>query len=114
MRLKSELYKKEQEQLADKIIEILDLNDENSITLYELDNDKEKQEKITDLSPDIRKYFTYTCIMGVKEPVKRPWLSIIKHVTKVKYNLTVKEVRVKTSKTLRTRKYTFEHIIQSS
>ncbi len=45
MRLKSELYKKEQEEICDKIIEILDLSETNTITLYELDNDKEKQEK---------------------------------------------------------------------
>ena len=100
--------KVEQEDLADKIIEILELDENNSITLYELDHDKEKQEKITKLAPDIRKYFTYTCIMGVKDPIKRPWLSIIKHVTKVKYKLTVKEIRVKDSKTLKTPKYYFE------
>lgn len=108
MKLKSELYKKEQEDLADQIIEILELGEDNSTTLYELDQDKEKQEKIMALAPDIRKYFTYTCIMGVKEQIKRPWLSIIKHVTKVKYKLTVKEVRVKDNKKLRTPKYNFE------
>jgi hypothetical protein len=52
MRLKSELYKKEQEEICDKIIEILDLPETNTITLYELDNDKEKQEKIIELIPD--------------------------------------------------------------
>ena len=44
MRLKSELYKKEQEEICDKIIEILDLPETNTITLYELDN-KEKNKK---------------------------------------------------------------------
>jgi hypothetical protein len=39
MRLKSELYKKEQEELCDKIIEILDLSETNTITLYELDKE---------------------------------------------------------------------------
>ena len=48
MRLKSELYKKEQEKMCDKIIEILDLSETNTITLYELDNDKEKQKKIVE------------------------------------------------------------------
>ena len=33
MRLKSELYKKEQEEMCDKIIEILDSLETNSITL---------------------------------------------------------------------------------
>jgi hypothetical protein len=31
MRLKNKLYKKEQEDIADKIIEILELNDEKNI-----------------------------------------------------------------------------------
>jgi hypothetical protein len=42
MRLKSELYKQEQDEITDKIIEILELDDENSIILYNLDNNKEK------------------------------------------------------------------------
>ena len=37
MRLKSELYKKEQEEIVDKIIKILDLENKKSYTLYELD-----------------------------------------------------------------------------
>jgi hypothetical protein len=37
MRLKSELYKKEQEEVIEKIISILDLQNKNTYTLYELD-----------------------------------------------------------------------------
>jgi len=92
---KSVLYKDEQENLADRIIEILELDNDNSITLYELDNDLEKQKKIMDLAPEIRTFFTYTCIMGVKQDLKRSWLSIIKHVTKVKYKLISSEYRLK-------------------
>lgn len=87
MRLKSELYKKEQEEIVDQIIEILNLDNEHSITLYALDNDEEKQKKIMDLSINIRKYFTYTSIIGVKKKLKRPWLSIIKNVCKLKYRI---------------------------
>ena len=36
---------KEQEEMCEKIIGILDLPETNTITLYELDNDKEKQKK---------------------------------------------------------------------
>jgi AAA+ ATPase superfamily predicted ATPase len=97
MRLKSELYKKEQEEICDKIIEILDLPETNTITLYELDNDKEKQEKIIELIPDIRKYFSFNSIKAVGEPhrIKRPWLSIIKQITKLKYNISAKDHRIK-------------------
>jgi len=34
MRLKSELYKKEQEEMCDKIIEILDLSETNISIIY--------------------------------------------------------------------------------
>ena len=97
MRLKSELYKKEQEEICDKIIEILDLPKTNTITLYELDNDKEKQEKIIELIQDIRKYFNFNSIKAVGEPhrIKRPWLSIIKQITKLKYTITKKDHRIK-------------------
>lgn len=46
MKLKSILYKKKQDELVDKIINILELDDENSIILFNLDNDKTKQDKI--------------------------------------------------------------------
>ena len=97
MRLKSELYKKEQEEICDKIIEILDLPETNTITLYELDNDKEKQKKIIELIPEIRKYFSFNSMKAVGEPhrIKRPWLSIIKQITKLKYAITTKDHRIK-------------------
>ena len=43
MKLKSILYKKEQNELVDKIMNILELDNENSIILYNFDNDKTKQ-----------------------------------------------------------------------
>jgi len=46
MRLKSELYKKEQEEIVDKIIIILDLENKNTYTLYELDNNEKIQKQI--------------------------------------------------------------------
>ena len=97
MRLKSELYKKEQEEICDKIVEILDLSETNTITLYELDNDKEKQKKIIELIPEIRKYFSFNSMKAVGEPhrIKRPWLSIIKQITKLKYTITTKDHRIK-------------------
>ena len=64
MILKSILYKKEQEKLCDKIIELVQLDNQNCITLYELDNNKEKQDKIMELIPELRKYFSYEKIRG--------------------------------------------------
>ena len=91
MRLKSELYKKEQNEIIDKIIQILDLENKNTYTLYELDKDKEIQKQIMGLIPEIRKYFSFNGIKAVGEPskIKRPWLSIIKHLIKSKYKIDI-------------------------
>lgn len=109
MKLKSELYKKEQEELCDKIIDILKLDKENSITLHDLDNDLEKQQSVMNLIPDIRKYFLINKIAGAKNAViKRPYLSLIRHVVKVKYNMYNTDFRlVKDDKKIRTTKYIF-------
>ena len=89
MRLKSELYKKEQEEIVDKIVGILDLENKNSYTLYELDNNEEIQKKIMELIPEIRKWYSFNGMKAVGEPekIKRPWLSIIKQLIKSKYNM---------------------------
>ena len=112
MRLKSELYKKEQEEIVDKIITILDLENKTEYTLYELDKNEEIQKQIMTLIPEIRKYYSFNGIKAVGEPtkIKRPWLSIIKHLIKTKYNLESKEYRFfneKENKYLRTQKYIF-------
>ena len=110
MRLKSELYKKEQEEIVDKIITILDLENNNVINLCDLDSDINKQKQIMELIPEIRKYYSFNGIKAVGEPnkIKRPWLSIIKHLTKEKYNLESKEYRFFDGKKyLRTQKYIF-------
>jgi len=110
MKLKSELYEKEQDEILKKIITILELDDDNSITLYELDTNKEKQERILELIPEIRKYFSYACMKGVREPekVKRPYLSIIKHIAKLKYNIYNSDFRISiNNEKIRTTKYIF-------
>jgi len=109
MRFKKDLYKKEQEELANKIIKILDLK-ENSITLYDLDNDEYKKQKINALIPEVRKYFNFSRIMGARNPekVKRPYLSLIKHITRLKYKIKTTTVWIKiNNRNSRTQKYTF-------
>ena len=63
MRLKSELYKKEQEEIVDKIIEILDLENNNIINLCDLDENNDKQKQIMELIPEIRKYYSFSTII---------------------------------------------------
>ena len=110
MRLKSELYKKEQDEIIDKICKILDLETKNTYTLYELDNNKEIQNQLMELIPEIRKWFSFNNMKAVGEPEKRkrPWLSIIKQLTKEKYHLESKALRItENNKEIRTYQYTF-------
>lgn len=97
MRLKSELYKTEQEEMTDKIIRILDLENKNTYTLYELDQNEEIQTKIMELIPEIRKWYACNNIKAAREPeqIKRPWLSIIKHLVKPKYTIENNEQQFK-------------------
>jgi hypothetical protein len=114
MRLKSELYKKEQEEIVDKIITILDLENKTEYTLYELDKNEEIQKQIMELIPNIRKYYSFNGIKAVGEPnkIKRPWLSIIKHLIKQKYNMVSLDYHfTEEGNHNRTQKYCFELIM---
>ena len=114
MRLKSELYKKEQEEIIDKIITILYLENKTEYTLYELDKNEEIQKQIMVLIPEIRKYYSFNGIKAVGEPnkIKRPWLSIIKHLIKKKYNMISLDYHFTEDGThIRTQKYSFDKII---
>ena len=108
MRLKSELYKNEQIQIMNQIIDILQLDNDNGFILYELDNDIDKQTRIMGLIPAIRKYFTFRNIIGAKNPeqAKRPYLSIIKHIVKLEYKILSCDYRLKiNNEEIRTKKY---------
>lgn len=114
MRLKSELYKKEQEEIVDKIIAILDLENKKTYTLYELDNNKEIQKQIMELILEIRKWYSFNGMKAVGEPekIKRPWLSIIKHLIKSKYNMVSKDFQFTLDgKYIRTHIYSFVLIV---
>lgn len=110
MRLKSELYTAEQEEILKKLFNILDLDGENSITLYELDNNIDKQKAISNLIQDIRKYYSFSNVIGIKEPdkCKRSYLSIIKCIVKNKYNMYHSNCRITiNNEKIRTVKYIF-------
>jgi hypothetical protein len=110
MRLKCELYATEQNEIVNKIINILDLEHKNTYTLYELDNNRNIQEQIMTLIPEIRKYYSCNGIKAVREPdrLKRPWLSIIKHLLKPIYNVNNNKYRMKIEgKEIQTMQYVF-------
>ena len=104
MKLKSELYNKEQNEICNKIITILNLDSNSSFILKELDYDEEKKRMILELIPDIRRYFSFSSIIGVAdtEKAKRPYMSIIRQICKLKYML-----RKPNEKEVKTMKYFF-------
>jgi hypothetical protein len=76
MKLKSVLYKKEQDEICDKIISILNLDGDKSITLYELDNDKVKLK-------DDKIYINQTTLLKIKKfsvPVVKRYLNNNKEI----------------------------------
>lgn len=110
MRLKSELYKEQQIELSNKIITVLELDNDGQIILYHLDNNKEKIDKIMALIPDLRKYFAFGFIRGIENPtkLKRPYLSIIRQVTKLTHTMTTKDKQLNINgKIIRSRLLTF-------
>lgn len=110
MRLKSELYKNKQDEIRNKLIDILDLAHSNTLVLHILDNDAELQHQIMALIPEIRTFFSFNDMVGVSEPkkTKRPYFCIIKYLLKPIYNIVNKEFQfTKDSHTIRTVKYCF-------
>lgn len=116
MRLKSDLYPAEQGQVRKKMIDILALDNTNCITLYEMDNDAEKQQKIMALLPEIYKWFTVRDATLVRYPERsrRSYLSIVKLVLQSKYSITSKNYRLKfQNKIIRTQLFSFQKDVRS-
>ncbi len=110
MKLKSELFQKEQLEIMESILSILDLDEYNGITLYELDNDIVKQNKIIELLPEIKKFFSCRGIKALssKNDMKRLYLSIIKYVTKIEYMVISSQYLYKINgKNIKTIRYIF-------
>jgi hypothetical protein len=85
MRVKlSEQYANEREEICKKIINILQLDADNSFLLSELDENNEKQQAIMKLKDEIPKYFAVSAITPFisGRECARPALSIIKGILK--------------------------------
>lgn len=110
MRSKSDLYSKEQAEIKAELKSYIHLDEDNSITLYELIQDKETQDKIMALLPKIRQYFSVGSITSFATPerLERPWLCIMKYLLKQEYELFNKSVKFSTSQgTVATVRYYF-------
>ena len=83
MRVKlCEKYKTEREDICKRLIQILNLDSNNSIVLHELDMDTDKQTAILNMKDEIQKYFACSEISSFKPnfECKRPYLNIIRGI----------------------------------
>lgn len=112
MRLKSELYSKEQDDVIFTIINILGITEtNNTITLYEIDNNERIKQQLMGLIPEIRKWFSFAHINPVSNPekYKRPYITIIRQIPKKHYIFSQKEVGITIQGNfVRTQQYTFQ------
>jgi hypothetical protein len=111
MPTKQSLYAKEQEQIIQSLIDILDLHNTSSFIRYHLDHDDQLIVRVMSLVPSIRLYFASSAISGISEPHKldRPYLSIIRYLLKDHYSITSKDIkhRLPDGRRIRTTQYFF-------
>jgi len=102
-------YKKEQQELLEKLLNILNYNNDFTFYLYDLDNKNELQESIIDLSDDIKRYYPASSCIGVNgQKCKRRCLSIIRYILKFhNKELYVMDyvLNIENEETTRTKKY---------
>ena len=102
-------YEKEQKEIFNKLLELLNYNNNYTFLLYDLDNNTELQNNIINLSNDIKKHYASSVCTGINaKECKRPYLSIIKYLLKF-HNKEVyimdHKVDTETKKGIHTRKY---------
>ena len=86
-------YFDERENICERLIEILKLDDKNSFLLYNLDCDVEKQENILKMKVELQMYFD--CItmsaFNPKLQVSRPYLNIVRNILRQQnYKIEIK------------------------
>ena len=99
MRIKlSEKYQNEREDICKKLISIIELDENKSFLLCDLDNDIAKQNKIIEMKDDIQKYFACSTISSFKPnfECKRPYLNIVRSILrKQNYNIEIIDFCIK-------------------
>jgi len=80
---KSDKYTNEREDIINRALEILQLDEDKSFILYEFDKDIEKQNRIIELAIDIKRYFASSYWNGINDKnTVRPYLTIIRNLFK--------------------------------
>jgi hypothetical protein len=81
-----EKYTNERQEVLNKLLNILEINEKNKIlTLKSLDENEEKQQQILALVEDIKKFFNYsrwTFFNNKSRECKRDYLSLTKAIMK--------------------------------
>ena len=103
-------YKIEREAICKRLIEILQLDANNSFLLCDLDTDIEKQTAILDMKDEIQKCFAVSSIATFKpdRECKRPYLNIVRAILRQEgYFFEGKEYseKIEIDKIRRTKKY---------
>ena len=116
MRVKlCEKYKQEREEICKKLIDILQLDSNNSFLLYDLDADFEKQTAIMNMKEEIQKCFACSTISSFKPnfECKRPYLNIVKSILRKQgYTFISTDIDIKINDNIkRTKKY---HIFRNN
>ena len=111
MRVKlSEKYQIEREEICKRIIDILELDTNQSFLLFDLDKNIEKQNKIIDMKEEIQKHFACSTISSFKPKFecKRPYLNIVRSILRQqKYTIDITDfcIKYENGLSLKTMKY---------
>jgi hypothetical protein len=73
-------FQKEQQEIYDKLLAILNYNGDFTFTLFDVDYNKDLQEQIMELKPDVAKYFSVKSTRWMQPECVRPYMGIIRHV----------------------------------
>ena len=79
---RSDQYQEERESICLTILELLELDEQRSFLLCDLDTDISKQQRILDLKEEIQKVFACSTISTFKPnfECKRPYLNMIRSI----------------------------------
>jgi hypothetical protein len=76
-------FKEEQQTILEKIMSILNYNNNYTFYLHDLDNNLVLQQNIMELSNDIKSFYPSSSCIGINgKDCKRPYLSVIKYLLK--------------------------------
>ncbi len=112
---KETLHKQQRIDICNRIIDILQLDNDNSFLLFDFDRDLEKQQKILNMKDEIQRCFCVSSISAFKpnleSSTKRPALNIVRNILRKEgytVDYTVYDEKNKDGFTKRTLKYTIK------